>query len=99
MAKLIVSPLAELDTATIIAMLTDKAGSAVAERYRRDFEELFERLMMFPLSGARRPRLGRTVRIGVVEPYVVLYEHRLDIVRILRVLDGRRHISSRLLRQ
>jgi toxin ParE1/3/4 len=63
-------------------MLSDKAGNAVAERYRREFEQLFERLVMFPLSRARRRLLGRNARIGVVEPYVVIYEHRADIVRI-----------------
>ena len=99
MAKLIVSLQAELDTATIVAMLTDKAGASVAERYRRDFEELFERFMMFPTSGSRKRSLGSYARIGVVEPYVVIYEHRGETVRIVRVLDGRRNITRKLVRE
>ena len=99
MAKLIVSPQAELDTATIVAMLNDKAGAVVAERYRREFEELFERLMVFPMSGARRRLLTRHARIGVVQPYVVIYEYRRETVRILRVVDGRRNITRRLVGQ
>jgi toxin ParE1/3/4 len=99
MAKLIVSPQAEQDTATIVAMLTDKAGTSVAERYRRDFEELFERFLMFPMSGSRRRSLSRYARIGIVEPYVIVYEHRGETVRIVRVLDGRRNITRKLVRE
>ncbi|SEP51012.1 ParE toxin of type II toxin-antitoxin system, parDE [Rhodospirillales bacterium URHD0017] len=99
MAKLIVSPQAELDTATIVAMLTDTAGTSVAERYRRDFEELFERFTKFPTSGSPRRSLSRYARIGVVAPYVVIYEHRGETVRIVRVLDGRRNITRKLVRE
>ncbi len=99
MAKLVVSRQAELDTATIVAVLTDKAATTVAEQYRHEFEDLFERLMMFPMSGARRPLLSRYTRIAVVNPYVVIYEHRRETVRILRVVDGRRNITRRLVQQ
>ena len=96
MARLIISPQAELDSATIIEMLKDKAGAGVATRYRRDFEHLFERLAMFPRSGARRSKLGRNLRIAVVEPYVVIYDYQGDTVRIARIIDGRRNITRRL---
>ncbi len=99
MAKLVVSPQAELDAAAIIEMLTEKAGAAVAARYRREFEDLFQRLIMFPRSGARRPELGRRLRIGVVAPYIVIYDYRKDTVEVLRVLDGRRNITRRLVRE
>ena len=98
MAKLIVSPQAELDITAIPSMLEDKADDSVATRYRREFDGLFERSMMFPLSGALRPRLGEQVRIGVVEPYVVIYAYRDEILRIVRVLDGLRNITKRLVR-
>jgi toxin ParE1/3/4 len=96
MAGLIVSAQAELDPAAIVAMLTDKVGAGVATRYRRDFEDLFERLAMFPKSGARRPGLGRDARIGVVAPYVVVYDYQRDTVMNLRIIDGRRNITRRL---
>jgi plasmid stabilization system protein ParE len=38
-------------------------------------------------------------RCGVVEPYVVIYDYRADVVTVLRVLDGRRNITRRLIRQ
>lgn len=38
-------------------------------------------------------------RLGVVEPYVVIYDYRPDVVTVLRVLDGRRKLTRRLIRQ
>jgi len=99
MARLIVSPQAELDAAAIVEMLKDKAGPNVATRYRRDFEDLFERLAMFPRSGARRSKLARNLRIAVVEPYVVIYDVHDDTVRIVRIVDGRRNITRRHVRE
>jgi len=99
MARLVVSPQAELDAAAIVAMLTDKAGPDVGTRYRRDMESLFERLIMFPRSGVERPLLGRDIRIGVVAPYVVIYDYRDDLVRIIRIVDGRRNITRRLVHE
>jgi len=62
-------------------------------------DSLFERLAMFPRSGASRTHLGRSIRIGVVTPYVAVYELDNDHVIVLRVLDGRRNITRRLIRQ
>ena len=66
-------------------MLKDKAGPDVATRY--------------PRSGARRSKLGRNLRIAVVEPYIVIYDVRDDTVRIVRIVDGRRNITRRLVRE
>jgi plasmid stabilization system protein ParE len=35
----------------------------------------------------------------IVEPYVVIYDVRDDTVRIVRVVDGRRNITRRLVRE
>jgi toxin ParE1/3/4 len=99
MAEITISPEADQDTPDIIALLTKEAGANVSRRYRRDFDSLFERLAMFPRVGASRAHLGRSIRIGVVAPYVVVYELDGDHVILLRVLDGRRNITRRLLRQ
>jgi len=99
MAKITISPEADQDTADIVALLTEEAGANAARRYRRDFDRLFERLAMFPRSGASRTHLGRSIRIGVVTPYVAVYELDNDHVIVLRVLDGRRNITRRLIRQ
>ncbi|MGD9885153.1 MAG: type II toxin-antitoxin system RelE/ParE family toxin [Reyranella sp.] len=82
----------------MVAMLTDQAGKDAAGRYRADIEGLFKRLAMFPRSGARRRALGRNARIGVISPYVVVYDLVDDEVLILRIVDGRRSISRRLIR-
>lgn len=99
MAKITISPEADQDTADIVALLTEEAGTNVARKYRHDFDGLFERLAMFPRSGARRPNLGRFILIGVVAPYVAVYELDNDHVIVLRVLDGRLNITRRLIRQ
>jgi toxin ParE1/3/4 len=99
MARLVVTIRAARDVAAIVAMLTDNAGADVAIRYRRNIDTLYDRLSLFPRSGARRPSLGRDIRIGAVEPYVVIYEYRPDTVRVLRVIDGRRNVTRRLVRE
>jgi toxin ParE1/3/4 len=54
---------------------------------------------MFPRRGGPRPSFGRYARVGVVSPFVVIYDYRSDVVTVLRVLDGRRNITRRLVRQ
>ena len=99
MAHLVVTVRAAPDAADIFERLTDTAGTNVAMRYRREIDTLHDRLSLFPRSGMRRPSLGRDVRIGVVWPYVAIHEHRSDTVTVLRVLDGRRNITRRLVRE
>lgn len=100
MARLRISVQAETDAAAIVAILHEQAGAQVAIRYRLEFETLFERLIMFPRSGVRRPSLGRHTRIGVVSPYVVLYEFGAnDEATILRIVDGRRRITRNLVQE
>jgi plasmid stabilization system protein ParE len=95
MARLIVTDRADLDLSDIIEYLRKKAGAEVSMRYRLDINGVFERLTMFPKSGMPRRELGRHIRISVVSPYVIFYEHQEDNVTILRILDGRRNITSR----
>jgi len=75
MARPIVSLLAQADTADILTDLRDKAGRSVSRAYATAFEKPYERLMRHPDSGAPRPAIGTHVRIGVISPYVVIYEH------------------------
>jgi plasmid stabilization system protein ParE len=56
-------------------------------------------LAIFPASGARRKSLGAETRIAVLSPYVVVYDHVNATVRIIRVIDGRRNITRRLVRE
>ena len=79
--------------------LADLAGPAVARRYNQELNAVFERLAMFTESGAQRKSLGPYARIAVVAPYVVVYDYQDNTVVIVRVLDGRRDITRRLVRQ
>jgi len=99
MARLTVSPQAEHDAAEIIDLLTREAGTDVANRYRQGFNDLLARFARYPESGSPRVRLGRHIRIGVVTPYVIIYELEPDHVMVLRIVDGRRKITRRLVRQ
>ena len=99
MAKLIVSPQAALDAAAIVELLSDKAGIDVAAKYLREIDALFERISVFPRSGMRSPSLGRDIRFGVVEPYVIIYRYRADTVTVARIVDGRRNITRQLVRE
>ena len=100
MARIVFTSLADADTAQIIGDLNKQAGANVADRYDADFDSLYRRLERFPDSGAPRPKLGAYVRIAVVSPYVIIYEHMDDddVVTIMRLVHGRRKITRRTLR-
>ena len=100
MALIFFSEAADADTDKIYAELVRQAGEATAARYATRFAALFRQLACFPKSGAPRPRLGPSVRLGVVEPYVVIhrYVEDTDAVQILRILHGKRNITKRMLK-
>ena len=100
MARVVITASADSDTAYIIADLGAKVGANVAARYDADFGRLYERLSNHPKSGAPRPSFGTHVRICVVSPYVVIYEHieADDTVAIMRLAHGRRKIGRKFLR-
>ena len=100
MARIIVTPEADADSAFIIADLAKKAGARVADRYEADFDNVYDRLADHPQIGAPRPRLGKQVRICVVSPYTLFYEHSEtdDTVTIMRIAHGRRKITRKFLR-
>ena len=99
MARVVVSALAQADTAAILRDLFEKAGLRVAADYAASFEALYDRLADHPDSGAPRPRFGLDIRVGVVSPYVVAYRYvsGAEVVAIVRVLHGSRNITRRLL--
>ena len=99
MARVVFSGLADLDINGILVDLAAKAGRFVAVKYDGLFEQLYDRLAGHPNSGAPRPALGEHIRIGIVAPFIVIYQYAEDIdtVTVLRVVDGRRRISGRML--
>jgi plasmid stabilization system protein ParE len=70
---------------------------SVAIDYLTRFRSTFDRLVLHPLSGGRRPRLGAKVRIAVVRPYVVIYRTEVNDVMIMRVMHGHRRITRHTL--
>jgi len=99
MARVVLSTVAQADTAAILRDIVANAGSRVAADYASSFAALYDRLASFPDSGAPRPILGRHVRMGVVSPYLVFYRHvpGSDLVGVIRTLHGKRNITRRLL--
>jgi len=99
MARVVISTVAQADTAAILRDLVAKAGHGVAVDYAASIEALYDRLATHPGSGAPRPVYGRHVRMGIVLPYLVFYRHvpDSDLVGIIRVLHGSRHITRKLL--
>jgi toxin ParE1/3/4 len=80
--------------------LTAKAGGRTATKYDDLFTRLFDLLADFLGIGAPRPVLGTRIRIGIVLPYLVIYQYneRDDTVTIMRIVHGRRNITRVLLR-
>jgi toxin ParE1/3/4 len=101
MARVIISPSASADETDILGELRTKAGLHTAAKFRALFQEVYERLGVHPASGPPRPALGADVRIGIVSPYIVFYEHSAadDTVNVMRIIHGRRRITGRLLRE
>jgi toxin ParE1/3/4 len=100
-ARVIVTALADADTAQIISDLNRQAGANAAGRYCKNFDDLYRRLAQFPDSGALRSKLGAGVRVSLVWPYVVIYEHveKDDVVIIMRIVHGRRKIVRQMVRR
>jgi plasmid stabilization system protein ParE len=101
MARVIVSPFAVADQDEILHYLAREAGFAVAEKYDGAFRSLLLRLSDFPGIGAPRPALGDSIRIYVINPYVVIYEgsHGSDTVIVHRVVHGRRDIGPDIVKR
>ena len=55
MARIIVAPSADADTAEILAFLAANGGYGIAAKYNASFEQLYDNLADFPASGRRAP--------------------------------------------
>jgi toxin ParE1/3/4 len=98
---LVVTADAEADTREILLFLEREVGREVAARYGQRFRLILQRLVELPETGAPRPILGPNSRIGIVSPYVLIYDfvHEDDLVVLLRLLHGRRNITRDLLQR
>lgn len=100
MARVIVTVSADRDTDEIVSYLADRGGALTVQKYLRLFDRVYERLRRFPRSGHPRPKLGSSVYIAIVLPYVIIYEWDVasDTATILRIVRGRRRLTRKLLR-
>jgi plasmid stabilization system protein ParE len=98
MTRLVVADEAEADVADILRYLRSNAGANVAELYRVQFLDLFERLTAFPNSGSPRDEVAVGLRTAFLYPYVVFHEVDRDesTLTILRVLHGRMDTEGKL---
>jgi plasmid stabilization system protein ParE len=78
--------------------LTAEAGPRVALDYREQFRAFNRLLSDYPDIWPLRARLGRTIRIGRVSPYLVIYRRDNEAVIVLRVVHGRRRITEAMLK-
>lgn len=101
MTRVEISRWADADIGEILERLCEAAGMRVIGRYATDLQAIFDRLSAFPAIGSRRPELGRHARIAVLSPYIVIYDYVANAghATIVRVIDGRRNLTRRLVRE
>lgn len=99
-AKLVWTPKARADIQKIYVDIGSHRPES-AERYFADIRRKVKMLAEHPRLGTRQPSIFRTARMLVEAPYIILYETRpdsdegdVDTVEIVRVVDGRRDLSS-----
>src|SRR5260370_41438405 len=100
MARVVVTDLADADTAKVLDDLAGDAGPLVASDYNARIEALYDRLAYAPEGYQERPKLGANIHVGVVFPYLVIYRYlkTADTVSVPRVVDGRRNVTWSFLR-
>jgi toxin ParE1/3/4 len=102
MAQVIVSPQAEQDLAQIVDEISVKAGPAVADKLFDRIIAIVEKLGVVPgASGRPIPALGRDIRCHPIGSYNVYlrYDEATDALFVVRVLHGRRNITSALFKK
>ena len=101
MTRLVVTEDADADLEEILNYLEREAGVRVAETYGRKIGACLSRLVEFLGIGARRPALGADTRIGIVRPYILIYDYmaEADTLTLLRIVHGKRNITDRLIKR
>jgi toxin ParE1/3/4 len=92
------APRARHDLIRLYDYLEERAGARLAQSYIDRIDALFDMLAEFPGIGAPRPELGAKVRSTGIWPYLIVYQEGEGSLRVLRVLHGRRNITSEILK-
>jgi plasmid stabilization system protein ParE len=97
--RLTVAKDAQRDVASILNYLREEANPVVAEEFGYELRRTLLRLTHFPDSGAPRRDFGPHVRIAIVRPYLLFYEHtpRARDFILLRVLHSAANVTAELL--
>ena len=92
--RLIWSPEAESDLLQIWHWGASHFSTDIADKHLRDISSAAQNLCDFPESGRSRDDLLPGLRSIVIFPTVAFYRQRLDLVEMVRVVDGRRNIAA-----
>jgi toxin ParE1/3/4 len=96
--KIVLAPRATHDLIRLYDYLEERAGARLARSYIDRIDALFDVLADFPGIGAPRPELGASVRSSGIWPYVIFYQVGDDSLHVLRIVHGRRNITSEILK-
>lgn len=91
--RLSVSQPAADDLANIAAYVSAGSVQSAAALLDR-LERAFRRLEAMPMLGKSRDDLQPGIRTWVEAPYVIAYRVDADVLRIVRVIHGRRDFSN-----
>ena len=86
MARVIPSQAARGDLIAIRLYSIEHFGSDVADKYFLGFDEAFDLLADYPLTGSATPEYGKTYRLLVHRRHHIFYAVNDDLVRIIRIL-------------
>ena len=100
MTRVVISPAAERDLEDIWLTIAAE-NPAAATRMVRVIGAKVDRLLDYPRLGPRRPDIRPATRMLVERPYLILFETHpdsdegpVDEVEIVRIVDGRRDLTS-----
>lgn len=96
--QIVIAPRARHDLVSLYDYLEERAGARLAQSYIDRIDMLFDMLSDFPGLGAPRPELGPSVRSTGIWPYVILYQVGDGSLHVLRVVHGRRNVTSEILK-
>jgi addiction module RelE/StbE family toxin len=91
--RLVVSPQAYDDLIEIHDYIADKSPKT-ARQFIDSIEEQFIKIAHHPRLGVNRPMFGQSIRMVVINSYLIFYQIQNQTVEIVHVYHTKRNISS-----